>query len=169
MSGSCGHAVLVEGFTVPPGRGGGVSSPLYCPPGATTIMSRRSMRGVGIWAAVVMFMSGAVGGGESAVLAQAAATPPAMPQVAEGPNVSATQSTHRWPLVVESDGDEIVMYQPQLETFEGDTLTARAAVSVQKTGQQEPVFGVIWLQSRVATDRTARTVQILDTNITRAR
>lgn len=75
----------------------------------------------------------------------------------------------RWPLVVQTGGDQVVMYQPQLESFQADTLTARAAVSIQRPGQQEPTFGVIWIQSRVATDRAARTVQILDANITRAK
>ena len=71
--------------------------------------------------------------------------------------------------MVQSGDDEVVMYQPQLESLNGDVLTARAAVSVRKPGQQDPVFGVVWLQSRVATDRVARTVQILDANITKAR
>ncbi len=74
-----------------------------------------------------------------------------------------------WPLVIESGGDEVIMYQPQLESLNGNVLSARAAVSVRKPGQQDPVFGVVWLESRVAIDRNARTVQILDANFTKAK
>jgi hypothetical protein len=64
---------------------------------------------------------------------------------------------------------QVTIFQPQLDEFQGDQLSARAAVSVQMQGQDTPVFGAVWLTSRVATDRVARTVQILDTQITKDR
>src|SRR5579864_5541892 len=103
----------------------------------------------------------------------AAQSPPPVQVEAAGPapveSNAPDAASGRWPLVVESGSDQVVMYQPQLESLVGDTLTARAAVSVQQPGQQEPTFGVVWLQSRVATDRVARTMQILDVNITKSR
>ena len=59
----------------------------------------------------------------------------------------------------------IVMYQPQLESFDDNKLTARAAVSVTRTGQTEPVFGAVWLNARVSTDRDSRVVTLLDVDI----
>jgi len=74
----------------------------------------------------------------------------------------------RWPMhVTSADGADVTIFQPQLEDFQGDTLTARAAVAVTPAGQQQPVFGAIWLQSRVQTDRSARTVQILDVQVSK--
>jgi hypothetical protein len=42
-------------------------------------------------------------------------------------------------------------------------------VSVQRKGQPEPTFGASWMESRVATDRVSRTVEILDVKVPRAR
>jgi hypothetical protein len=74
----------------------------------------------------------------------------------------------RWPMhVTSAEGADVTIFQPQLEDFQGDTLDGRAAVAVTPAGQQQPVFGAIWLQSRVETDRSARTVQILDVHVTK--
>src|SRR5438045_2223674 len=69
-----------------------------------------------------------------------------------------------WPLAIESGGARILLYQPQPESFQGDRLTARAAVSVRRQGEAEPSFGAIWIDARVSTDRDARTVTILETH-----
>jgi hypothetical protein len=74
----------------------------------------------------------------------------------------------RWPMhVTSAEGADVTIFQPQLEDFQGNTLTGRAAVAVIPSGQQTPVFGAIWLQSRVETDRSARTVQVLDVQVTK--
>jgi hypothetical protein len=81
----------------------------------------------------------------------------------------APQPGPRWPMRVDSPGGQITIYQPQLTSFDGNSIKARAAVSVVAPGQQEPTFGAIWMESRVSTDRVARTVQIIDVNVTRVR
>jgi len=73
-----------------------------------------------------------------------------------------------WPIhATASDGTDVTIFQPQLESFEGDALTGHAAVAVVPANQQEPVYGAVWLQSRVETDRVARTVHIVDVNVTK--
>jgi uncharacterized membrane protein YgcG len=71
-----------------------------------------------------------------------------------------------WPREIEVPEGKIIIYQPQLETFKDDKLTARAAVSVTKTGASEPVFGAVWFASRVSTDRDTRMVTPLDVKVT---
>lgn len=88
-------------------------------------------------------------------------------QPAEEDQTAAAPATSRWPMQISSGAGAITVFQPQLEDFQGDQLSARAAVSVTAPGQQNPIFGAIWLQSRVSTDRVARTVQILDVNVTK--
>ena len=61
-----------------------------------------------------------------------------------------------WPREIVVPEGKVVMYQPQADSFEDDLLTGRAAVSVTPTGQNEPVFGAVWMKSRVATDRDTR-------------
>ncbi len=65
-----------------------------------------------------------------------------------------------WPQEITRPEGEIVIYQPQLETFDQNDLTARAAVSVKPSGADEPIFGAIWIAARVSTDRENRTVTL---------
>jgi hypothetical protein len=70
---------------------------------------------------------------------------------------------------MEAERGTVVLYQPQPESFEGNELKARAAVSVALKDETEPRFGAVWLTSRVATDRDSRTVEIEDVSITGVR
>ncbi len=74
-----------------------------------------------------------------------------------------------WPREIIVPEAKIEMYQPQLESFEGDKLEARAAVSVTKKGETEPVFGAVWLAARVLTDRDTRMVTLESVKMTNAR
>lgn len=80
----------------------------------------------------------------------------AMPSFAEGKN---------WPHEISVPEAEIVIYQPQLESFSGDKLSSRAAISVTVKDATDPVFGAAWFDCRVDTDREARTVDLLDVKV----
>ncbi|UCE58424.1 MAG: hypothetical protein JSU63_13390 [Phycisphaerales bacterium] len=82
---------------------------------------------------------------------------------------SAQVATLEWPLEIDVPTAKIVIYQPQLESFEGNKLTARAAVAVTKADTAEPVFGAVWFAARVETDRDARTVTCLQVDVTDAK
>jgi len=70
-----------------------------------------------------------------------------------------------WPRDINTPEGVLTIYQPQVETFKGDQLTSRAAVSIQLKGKEEPVFGAVWTNARVSTDRDARLVRILDIKV----
>lgn len=74
-----------------------------------------------------------------------------------------------WPLDVTVPEGLITIYQPQPETFEENDIYARAAVSVLPKGQNEPVFGAIWMTARVSTDRVNRTATVLDIKVNKVR
>src|SRR5208337_4291382 len=74
-----------------------------------------------------------------------------------------------WPKRFEDPKGAVVMYQPQLEDFKDDVLTARAAISVKKTEWKEPVFGAAWLSGRVLTDRDTRMATITEVKVTDAK
>lgn len=74
-----------------------------------------------------------------------------------------------WPRRFEHGKGTVLLYQPQLESFKGDRLTARAAVSVRKKGWKQPVFGVVWLTARALTDRDTRQVTIDEAKVTETR
>lgn len=62
----------------------------------------------------------------------------------------------QWPKTFEHPQGTVVMYQPQMEDFKDDILTARAAVAAKKKEWKVPVFGVVGLSGRVRTDRDTR-------------
>ena len=62
----------------------------------------------------------------------------------------------------------MIIYQPQAESFKGDILAGRAAVSVRMNGKDAPVFGAAWFQARAAADRDSRTAKIIDVSVTKA-
>jgi hypothetical protein len=71
-----------------------------------------------------------------------------------------------WPREIPVEGATVVVYQPQSDTFEGNKLSGRAAVSVTPT-DQEPVFGVVWFEARLETDRDERMATVDDVAVTR--
>ncbi|UCF21097.1 MAG: hypothetical protein JSU87_06840 [Gemmatimonadota bacterium] len=74
-----------------------------------------------------------------------------------------------WPREFEHDGVRIIIYQPQLETFDGDRLTGRSAVSVFAEGESEPAFGAVWFDAFVETDRENRSVTVVNVAVPRVR
>lgn len=91
------------------------------------------------------------------------------PAAAPGADEPPAAAALAWPREIDAPNATIVVYQPQPETFKGDRLTGRAAVSVTPKGSTEPVFGAVWFGARVSTDRHARTATILAMEVARVR
>jgi len=71
-----------------------------------------------------------------------------------------------WPHHIDAAPWTVTVYQPQVESFKDDKLTARAAVAVAKKGAAAPVFGAVWIDGRVATDYDTRMVDLIDIKVT---
>lgn len=76
-----------------------------------------------------------------------------------------------WPRRYTVDGTQLALYRPQLESWAGDKLVARAVLGV-KTGIEKDkdgkdidvnTYGVLWLSARIETDKDAR--ELVLTNI----
>jgi hypothetical protein len=63
-----------------------------------------------------------------------------------------------WPRKIEIPEGTILIYQPQIEKFQGTTLESRFAASIQTADMTEPLFGAVWTKAHVETDRDARRV-----------
>jgi hypothetical protein len=74
-----------------------------------------------------------------------------------------------WPRQFDSSSGTFVIYQPQPESLRGDLLSCRAAFSLQKGGEQNPVFGVIWFTERLQIDRDSSAVDARGLDVTRVR
>ncbi|UCG76227.1 MAG: carbohydrate-binding family V/XII [Gemmatimonadota bacterium] len=72
-----------------------------------------------------------------------------------------------WPRRISVPEGEILLYQPQPDSLDGDRLRARAAVAVTPAGWDEAAFGTVWLGSRLVTDRDERVAKVLDTKVLR--
>ena len=76
-----------------------------------------------------------------------------------------------WPQELTSEnGGVVIIYQPQVEVFTGNNLEARAAVSVKssQTGNT-PVFGAVWIEAKLDTNRDTRTAVIRDIEVSDVR
>ncbi|MDH3699194.1 MAG: hypothetical protein OEQ81_11050, partial [Flavobacteriaceae bacterium] len=61
-----------------------------------------------------------------------------------------------WPREIQKNAYTITLYQPQLETLEGNILKGRMALSV-KHNSEDPVFGASWFTVRLDTDKSSKT------------
>src|SRR5262245_50826364 len=65
------------------------------------------------------------------------------------------------------DGTVITVYQPQIEQWADNNLSARAAVAVTRPGEKEPGFGVIDLAARTEIDKESDVVILNSVRITK--
>ena len=63
-----------------------------------------------------------------------------------------------WPREITAEGYSITLYQPQLESFEGNQLDSRMAVSI--SNKKDLIFGAVWLKGKVSTDLDSRIVHL---------
>lgn len=74
-----------------------------------------------------------------------------------------------WPREITVPEAQIVVYQPQTDVLSGNRLSYRSAVSVTPAGSTEPVFGTVWIESRVETDTDTRTAVLAGFEVPRVR
>jgi hypothetical protein len=67
------------------------------------------------------------------------------------------QTPLSWPKAIQSDGYTIKIYQPQVESYVGDTVKTRGAFSILAPGKPDPVFGALWMIAMLQTNRDNRT------------
>jgi len=74
-----------------------------------------------------------------------------------------------WPREAKgADGTVILVYQPQIETWADNNLTARAAVAVTRPGEKEPSYGVIELAARTAIDKASDVATLSALRVTKS-
>ena len=74
-----------------------------------------------------------------------------------GVSTSEAQTPSPWPRSIVSGGYTIKIYQPQVEYYNLDTVRSRGAFSILGNGKTDPVFGAIWAESTLQTNRNNRT------------
>jgi len=73
-----------------------------------------------------------------------------------------------WPRRIDTERGTVVIYQPQVDDFTSNNLTARSAISLAPS-DGDPVFGAVWFDARAETNRDDRTVDISDISVPNVR
>ena len=73
-----------------------------------------------------------------------------------------------WPRTVTAGGDKLTIYEPQVESWQGNLLRARAAVGVETPALPKPTYGVVYYTARTEVDKVAGMVTLNDFRVIRA-
>ena len=88
------------------------------------------------------------------------------------PTANASPSTalpaDPWPRDLSITGAAVLVYQPQVNKWDGNQLDFRAAVAIKPTGATEETFGVVFATARTQVDKVTRMVVFEDLKITKA-
>ena len=74
-----------------------------------------------------------------------------------------------WPRKIEKGEATVIIYQPQVESLTANRLESRAAVSVTTEEYTTPVFGAMWFDCEIFTDKDDRTVELLNMTVSAAK
>lgn len=74
--------------------------------------------------------------------------------------LGAEQGNGDWPREFVTGTTTNIVYQPQIESWDGYTLKARNAVAVETPDHPQPVYGVIEVQANTVVNKTERLVEI---------
>ena len=86
------------------------------------------------------------------------------------PCVAQDEPENAWPREIEAaSGVLVTVFQPQVDALEGDILKSRAAVMIRESDGAEPVFGAVWLETRISTDFDTRMVHFEALEVPRVR
>jgi hypothetical protein len=104
-------------------------------------------------------------GSEFSSAPQAASGGPGAPG---GPGTPAAPNPDPWPRTLQLDGAQATVFQPQVESWQGNQLSFRCAVGVTPTGASDKTFGVIWASATTQVDRVSRMVTLTNVTLTRS-
>lgn len=75
----------------------------------------------------------------------------------------------QWPITVTTrNGTLLKIYEWQTESFENQQLNARAAISIKEKGNEEPVFGAVWIRAELERNKDqylVRNIRILQSKL----
>ncbi len=87
--------------------------------------------------------------------------------LATGQVGGAADETDPWPRQFAGAGATIKVYQPQLDSWTGNSLTAYAAVAVKTQGSSDTTYGVIWFTAKTEVDKVNRLVTLDSVQVTK--
>ena len=98
----------------------------------------------------------------------AAAPAPQWGAPAPQPATPSPPNLDPWPRQFNLGNAMVLVYQPQVEKWEGNRLDFRAAVAAKTSGSNAETFGVIWGTARTEVNRSNRMVTLEQISLTRS-
>ena len=71
-------------------------------------------------------------------------------------------SDNGWPRKFAVGTNSVAVYQPQIEEWFGNKLSARAAIAITENQSKQPLYGVLWFNARAEIDKINRLVTLSD-------
>jgi hypothetical protein len=96
------------------------------------------------------------------------ASPIAMAQTTTPQATTANPANPPWPRKFVDGLTTVSVYQPQLDKWQDNQLSAFSAVEVQTGSAKDSLYGVMWFQARTEVDKINREVTLMDLNIPKA-
>src|SRR5262245_3149377 len=94
---------------------------------------------------------------------------PAWSQPTKNPSASAAPiPADPWPRDISISNAAVLVYQPQVNKWEGNQIDFRAALAIKPTGAKDETFGVVFATARTQVDRVARMVVFENLKITKS-
>jgi len=84
------------------------------------------------------------------------------------PGPDAGAAVGAWPRPIQAGDTVIEVYQPQIDSWQGHRLEARAALSVKSGASPTLSYGVIWITARTEVDKSQGLVTLEDLKVTKA-
>ena len=82
---------------------------------------------------------------------------------------SAKASEGAWPRTVTSGSDKFLIYQPQVDKWEGNRVYLYSAVEMTTGQNKNPTYGVIWFNARTEVDKINRLVTLDNMELTKVK
>jgi hypothetical protein len=96
------------------------------------------------------------------------AVPTAFAQPSSAAPAAAPVPADPWPRKLDLANASVLVYQPQINSWDGNQLDFRSAVAIQPVGAKQETFGVFFAKARTHVDRVARTVVLENPSVYRS-
>ncbi|HET6976503.1 MAG TPA: hypothetical protein VFI24_09295 [Pyrinomonadaceae bacterium] len=81
--------------------------------------------------------------------------------------IAVSQTDNGWPRKLNIASSSVAVYQPQLEEWSGNNLSARTAIAITENQGKQPLYGVLWFSARAEIDKINRLVTLSDFKVTK--
>lgn len=118
-----------------------------------------------VWTSLLQIILACVMNGSPA----RAQTLPDAPNAQRSKVQNAQSSEAKWPRAVKSGADTFLIYEPQIDTWEGNSINLYAAVEFKTEADRASNYGVVWFSARTEVDKVNRLVTLEQAQLTKVK